>query len=109
MTVPPRGIRGHMATTHPGTSPASRRNRMTRPGPFSAGLLLLGLLATFARGAGGIRAESRTPQEAADAEQTLSGTEGRPGRYAVTVTNITRGQTFTPIIVATHRAGIRLF
>jgi hypothetical protein len=75
---------------------------MTRPGPFVAGLLVVGLLTTFARGAGGIRAESRAPQDTDDAE-------ARPGRYAVTVTNITRGQTFTPILVATHRAGIRLF
>jgi hypothetical protein len=27
----------------------------------------------------------------------------------VTVTNVTRGQTFTPILVATHKAGVRLF
>jgi hypothetical protein len=30
-------------------------------------------------------------------------------RYEVRVTNITRGQMFTPILVATHRAGVRLF
>ncbi len=35
--------------------------------------------------------------------------EDRGSHYAVTVTNITRGQTFTPILVATHKAGIRLF
>jgi Spondin_N len=29
--------------------------------------------------------------------------------YEVTVTNITRGQQFTPILVASHRAGVRLF
>ena len=29
--------------------------------------------------------------------------------YEVTVTNLTRGQTFTPILVATHKAGVRLF
>ena len=29
--------------------------------------------------------------------------------YEVTVTNITRGEIFTPILVATHRAGMRLF
>ena len=29
--------------------------------------------------------------------------------YEVTVTNLTRGQQFTPILVATHQAGVRLF
>ena len=29
--------------------------------------------------------------------------------YEVTVTNLTRGQSFTPILVATHRAGVILF
>jgi Spondin_N len=29
--------------------------------------------------------------------------------FEVTVTNLTRGQQFTPILVASHRAGIRLF
>ncbi len=33
----------------------------------------------------------------------------RPRRYEVSITNITKGQTFTPILVATHRAGVRLF
>ena len=30
-------------------------------------------------------------------------------RFEVTVTNLTRGQQFTPILVASHRAGVRLF
>lgn len=29
--------------------------------------------------------------------------------YEVTITNLTRGQTFTPILVASHRAGVTLF
>ena len=29
--------------------------------------------------------------------------------FEVTVTNLTRGQQFTPILVATHKAGVRLF
>ncbi len=29
--------------------------------------------------------------------------------YEVTVTNLTRGQRFTPILVASHKAGVRLF
>jgi hypothetical protein len=29
--------------------------------------------------------------------------------FAVTVTNLTRGQTFTPILVASHEAGVHLF
>lgn len=30
-------------------------------------------------------------------------------RYVVTVTNITKGQIFTPVIVSTHRWGVKLF
>ena len=29
--------------------------------------------------------------------------------YEVTITNLTRGQTFTPILVASHKRGVRLF
>lgn len=32
-----------------------------------------------------------------------------PQRYEVTITNLTRGQTFTPVLVASHRAGVTLF
>lgn len=36
--------------------------------------------------------------------------DDRAGAYfEVTVTNLTRGQRFTPILVASHRAGVRLF
>ena len=31
------------------------------------------------------------------------------GRYEVTITNLTRGQQFTPLLVATHKAGVKLF
>ncbi len=31
------------------------------------------------------------------------------GRYRVTVTNLTQAQTFTPILLATHQQGMRLF
>src|SRR5262245_18695705 len=31
------------------------------------------------------------------------------GRYEVTITNLTRGQQFTPFLVATHKAGVKLF
>lgn len=31
------------------------------------------------------------------------------GQFTVTITNLTRDQTFTPVFVATHRPGIRLF
>lgn len=31
------------------------------------------------------------------------------GRYLVTITNITRAQTFTPVLVVSHRPGVRLF
>jgi hypothetical protein len=33
----------------------------------------------------------------------------RGPRFEVTVTNLTRGQTFTPVLVASHREGVRLF
>jgi hypothetical protein len=33
--------------------------------------------------------------------------EGR--QFAVTVTNLTRGQTFTPVLVASHQQGVQLF
>ena len=35
--------------------------------------------------------------------------EARGKRFEVTITNLTRGQQFTPILVASHRAGVRLF
>src|SRR5215831_14840447 len=31
------------------------------------------------------------------------------GEFEVTVTNLTRGQQFTPILVASHKAGVRIF
>jgi Spondin_N len=31
------------------------------------------------------------------------------GEYEITVTNLTRGQRFTPILVATHKESVRLF
>jgi hypothetical protein len=36
-------------------------------------------------------------------------TDGEPPRFEVTITNLTRGQTFTPVLVASHREGVRLF
>ncbi|MGH8241841.1 MAG: spondin domain-containing protein [Steroidobacteraceae bacterium] len=38
-----------------------------------------------------------------------SESQSSPRFFEVTVTNLTRGQQFTPILVASHRAGIRLF
>lgn len=36
--------------------------------------------------------------------------QGRQGQqYEVTITNLTRGQQFTPVLVATHREGVTLF
>jgi hypothetical protein len=35
--------------------------------------------------------------------------DDRGRRFEVTVTNLTRGQTFTPVLVASHRAGVTLF
>src|SRR5262249_23129492 len=39
---------------------------------------------------------------------TVGAQGGRP-RFEVTVTNLTRGQSFTPILVASHRKGVKLF
>jgi hypothetical protein len=39
--------------------------------------------------------------------QTVSAQDGP--QYEVTVTNLTPGQTFTPILVASHKAGVSLF
>ncbi len=49
--------------------------------------------------AGTFAASAAVAQRASGAEPT----------YVVTVTNLTRGQQFTPILVATHRGGVRLF
>jgi hypothetical protein len=39
----------------------------------------------------------------------MSAAQEHEPRFAVTVTNLTRGQTFTPVLVASHREGVRLF
>jgi hypothetical protein len=44
-----------------------------------------------------------TPSVGQDAADTAG------ARYEVIITNATRGQTFTPVFVATHRPGVRLF
>lgn len=37
-------------------------------------------------------------------------TDDHPGgRFEITITNLTRGQQFTPFLLATHRSGVRLF
>src|SRR5262249_2496327 len=40
---------------------------------------------------------------------TLAVDDHPAGRYEVTITNLTRGQQFTPFLVATHGAGVKLF
>lgn len=35
--------------------------------------------------------------------------DGRPAYYKVTITNLTKGQFFTPALVATHRGGVSMF
>jgi hypothetical protein len=35
--------------------------------------------------------------------------QGEGRRFEVTITNLTRGQQFTPILVASHKAGVKLF
>ncbi len=39
----------------------------------------------------------------------VTATAGGGYAYEVTITNLTRGQTFTPILVASHKRGVRLF
>ncbi len=76
---------------------------MTHPAVRGAG----GLLALFSSVAlllaGGAFAQDTLPAQA-DSDHPDAGQ-----RYRVTVTNLTRGQQFTPILVATHREGVRLF
>jgi Spondin_N len=38
-----------------------------------------------------------------------AGSAAAQPRYAVSITNLTKGQQFTPILVATHRSGVSLF
>ncbi len=40
---------------------------------------------------------------------TLLGAPAHAQRFKVTVTNLTSGETFTPIMVASHKAGVKLF
>lgn len=39
----------------------------------------------------------------------LASDDHRTIKYDVTITNLTRGQTFTPILVASHKRGVKLF
>lgn len=64
--------------------------------PERIGILLAGLAAAGLLAAGGLRAD-------------LGDDGGEQQRLAVTVTNLTRGQRFTPILVASHSAAVRLF
>ena len=41
--------------------------------------------------------------------QVAADEPGNNNHYEITVTNLTRGQSFTPILVATHKAGVSLF
>jgi hypothetical protein len=40
---------------------------------------------------------------------TTAYADDNEGMYAVTITNLTRGETFTPIMVATHKKGTHVF
>ena len=42
-------------------------------------------------------------------ETTVGRSNGRGSLYEVTITNITRGAFFTPVLVASHRSGVNLF
>ena len=43
------------------------------------------------------------------AVSTVRADDDKNGYYEVRVTNLTRGQTFTPIMIAVHKAGIKLY
>lgn len=43
------------------------------------------------------------------ATQVIADDTHSNNHYEITITNVTRGQTFTPILVATHKEGVRLF
>jgi len=59
---------------------------------------LIGILAVAA-----VSSQSASGQGQADVQKY------GVGRYRVTVTNLTRGQQFTPVLVATHKKGLSLF
>ncbi len=52
---------------------------------------------------------ARGPVDGQDPAATATFAWFGGGRFEVKVTNLTRGQQFTPILVASHRAGVRLF
>ena len=60
---------------------------------------------TFAFAA--IAATALTTSDIVRGQERASSSEGQ--QLAVTVTNLTRGQTFTPVLVASHKRGVHLF
>jgi len=52
---------------------------------------------------------ARSPIDGQDPAAAAAATWFGGGRFEVKVTNLTRGQQFTPILVASHREGVRLF
>jgi len=42
-------------------------------------------------------------------EEDLASASAGGARFEITITNLTRDQTFTPVLVASHRLGVRLF
>jgi hypothetical protein len=88
--------REHFAPRYGRQKPVSRRYAVYHPKPMFAIPCLL---------AGSLVASSPTPA----AGQTGAATQGAEQGYEVTVTNLTRGQQFTPLLVASHRRGVSLF
>jgi hypothetical protein len=70
-------------------------------------LLCAGLLVGLATLTLSLPAVNSQSQEQGPAATLSSWRRG--GRFEVTVTNLTRGQQFTPILVASHREGVQLF
>ncbi|MGH9838576.1 MAG: spondin domain-containing protein [Blastocatellia bacterium] len=80
---------------------------MTKRTRRIAMLVSLTVLATF--GLAALARNLTSAQGQQDASPQGAFAWGQGNRYEVTITNLTRGQQFTPILVASHREGVSLF
>ena len=56
-----------------------------------------------------VYAQETNSFEASNQNDDLDDNVAGAGRLEITVTNLTRGQQFTPILVATHKRGVKIF
>ncbi|MGH9874417.1 MAG: spondin domain-containing protein [Pyrinomonadaceae bacterium] len=83
---------------------------MTKRTRSIALLVCLTALATFGLAALAQNLTSaQGPGDQQDAGPLGASASGQGRRFEVTITNLTRGQQFTPILVASHREGVSLF